>query len=201
MQIDDWFAEIRLKYSKHMQCGKGCSACCHGLFDISIADAVQVVVALTKLPEQLQATVIQNAAQLQEKIDHVAPELPAPLLFSEDDPRIDLIVDAAGSPPCPFLGGAGECFIYENRPLPCRLEGVPMVDIETGLFGDWCELNFTEGLQESALQDLKQDYSALDAAEHRRSMDIADQRRLPESRAVTFIASAVVARKYWMKQL
>jgi Fe-S-cluster containining protein len=201
MPIDDWFAEIRRKYPKHMQCGKGCSACCHGLFDISVADAVQVVQALTKLPEDLQERVIRISEQLQEKIGRVAPELPAPLLFSEDDPRIDLVVDAAGSPPCPFLGSGGDCLIYQDRPLPCRLEGIPMVDTEDGVFGDWCELNFTEGVPESALQDLKQDYGALDAAEYRRSTEIAEQRRLPDARAVTFIASAVVARKYWMKQL
>ncbi len=39
--------------------------------------------------------------------------------------------------------------IYE-RPMACRLEGVPMVDTRHGLLGDWCDLNFTGGVPEDA---------------------------------------------------
>ena len=111
--------------------------------------------------------------------------------FSEDDPRIDQIVDNANSPACPFLGDAGECLIYEHRPLACRLEGVPMVDVNEGLFGDWCELNFVEGIPDSALRDLAQDYNRIDASEETRSAAVARQAGLPDARAVTFIPSVI----------
>jgi len=29
--IDKWFKQIREKYANHMQCGKGCTACCQAL--------------------------------------------------------------------------------------------------------------------------------------------------------------------------
>jgi len=111
--------------------------------------------------------------------------------FSEDDPRIDQIVDSANNPACPCLGDAGECLIYEHRPLACRLEGVPMVDVNEGLFGDWCELNFVEGVPDSAMRDLKLDYNRIDASEETRSAAIARQSGLPDPRAVTFIPSVI----------
>src|SRR5262245_43308006 len=131
MNIDDWFATIRKRYSNEMQCGKGCTACCHGLFDISLADANVVATGFQKLPETLQADVYAKAAHLQVSI-------PAKF-FRDDDPTIDQVVESASNAACPCLGPAGECLIYENRPLACRLEGVPMVDVHDGLFGDWCE--------------------------------------------------------------
>ncbi len=45
MNIEEWFKNIRERYSSQMQCGRGCMACCHGLFDISLADAVEVALA------------------------------------------------------------------------------------------------------------------------------------------------------------
>jgi hypothetical protein len=91
--IDQWFAEIRMKYANHMQCGKGCTACCHGLFDISIADVVAVARALGKLPQHLRDEVVRKAEKLQDGIRRLVPA--APVLLPEDDPRVDAIVDAA----------------------------------------------------------------------------------------------------------
>ena len=33
------FARVFVTYPDQMQCGRGCALCCHGLFDISFADA------------------------------------------------------------------------------------------------------------------------------------------------------------------
>src|SRR5689334_19636010 len=139
--IDAWFKRIREKYTNQMQCGKGCTACCHGLFDISLADADSVATGFRKLPDDVQRIVHLKACQLDADID--------PKILGDDDPRIDDIVENASSAPCPCLGDSGECLIYDDRPLPCRLEGVPMVDVRDGVFGDWCELNFKDGVSHS----------------------------------------------------
>jgi Fe-S-cluster containining protein len=114
-----------------------------------------------------------------------------PSLFDEDDPRIDAIVDAATGTPCPCLGEAGECLIYEQRPLACRLEGIPMVDVREGLFADWCELNFGDGLPEAAAADLVMDYNRIDESQEQESAFVAGLYGLPDHRAVTFIASVI----------
>jgi Fe-S-cluster containining protein len=186
MNIDEWFAKVRSKYAAHMQCGKGCTACCHGLFDITLADAVEVARGFQKLPADVQQRVRSRALELDAAI-----AASGETLFDEDDPRIDRIVDGANNPPCPCLGDAGECLIYEHRPMACRLEGVPMVDVRDGLFGDWCELNFKDGIPETALRDLTQDYEGIETAQESRSDAVAERAGLPNPRAVTFIPSVI----------
>jgi Fe-S-cluster containining protein len=198
MNIDEWFAGIRAKYTSQMQCGKGCTACCHGLFDISLADAVEVARGFQELPPDVQLHLARRAADLYAVIRRSAPDKGTPVLFAEDDARIDAAVDAANEPPCPLLGGKGECLIYEHRPMACRLEGVPMIDVHDGLFGDWCELNFTQGIPKSAKTDLQQDYEAIDTEQDRRSSDCARRAGLPNARAVTFIPSVISEyRSFW----
>jgi len=191
MNIDEWFGQVRKKYASQMQCGKGCTACCHGLFDISLADVGGVVSGFSRLPDDLRQQVHARAVNLQNVVRKVAPGLSTPSLFDEDDPRIDAVVEAATGAPCPFLGEAGECLIYEHRPLACRLEGVPMVDKHEGLFADWCELNFKEGLPKTVEYDLSLDYNQIDAAQDRESAEVAVRFGLPDQRLVTFIPSVI----------
>lgn len=201
MSIDEWFAGIREKYSAQMQCGKGCTACCHGLFDISLADVARMTLGFQQLPQHVQDEVRVKAVALHASIRESAPQESTPTLFNPDDPRIDNIVDGAGSPPCPFLATDGRCLIYEHRPMACRLEGVPMVDVRDGLFGDWCELNFLDGVNAQAKTDLAQDYDKLSSDDEGLSLAIARRAGLPESGLVTFIPCAVIEHDNFWKRL
>ena len=199
INIDDWFKTIREKYAAHMQCGKGCTACCHGLFDISLEDALQVARGYRQLPADIRQQVYTRALALQQAILGHRP--PSPTLFGEDDPQIDEIVNAANSPPCPCLGDGGECLIYDYRPISCRLEGVPMVDTRDGLFSDWCELNFVDGIPENAVNDLKRDYDSINSAEAGRSAKVAARAGIRDHRAITFIPSVISEYEEFWKQL
>ncbi len=200
MNIDEWFRQIREKYAANMQCGRGCTACCHGLFDISLSDAVEVARGFHALPPNLQECVRARAAHLDDQIHKAAPDLAQPAIVPEDDQRIDRIIDAVEIASCPCLGETGECLIYDRRPLACRLEGVPMVDIRQGLFGDWCELNFKDGIPQSALAELEQDYDRLDELQESQSSDVARRAELSDPRAVTFIPSVIVEHESFWKR-
>jgi Fe-S-cluster containining protein len=200
--IDAWFKQIREKYGNQMQCGKGCTACCHGLFDISLADAVEVARGFQRLTDSVQRDVHSKAETLYGAIAPATSGSSGPSLFSEDDTRVDAIVDSANNPKCPLLGPSGECRIYEHRPLACRLEGAPMVDIHQGLFGDWCELNFKEGIPVGAMIDFQQDYDRIDAIQEALSARVARQAALDNPRAITFIPSVIVEYdKFWKNLL
>jgi len=200
--IDKWFGTVRAKYAAGMRCGKGCTACCHGLFDISLADAAAVAKGFQGLPLEMQQRVHENASSLHAAIRKTLTDEAQPTIFSEDDPMADKIVDTANNPPCPCLGDSGECLIYDHRPLSCRLEGVPMVDVDDGLFGDWCELNFEEGVPTEARPDLQLDYSAIDAVDEARSGIVAQQAGFVDHRAVTFIPSVIAEYDtFWKSRL
>jgi Fe-S-cluster containining protein len=201
VNVDEWFKVIRQKYAAQMQCGKGCTACCHGLFVISLGDAVEVARGFQELPPDTQRRVHARAAALHDAIRQAAPEAPKPAFFGEDDPRIDHIIETANNPPCPCLGDAGECLIYDRRPLSCRLEGAPMIDARDGLFGDWCELNFKQGIPDAAIGELTQDYNIIDAADDARSAEVARRAGLPDPRAVTFIPSVIAEFESFWKLL
>ena len=66
-----------------------------------------------------------------------------------------------------------------------------MVDVHDGLLGDWCELNFKEGVHTLARRDLQLDYSVIDANVEARSFIVSQQARLADDRAVTFISPVI----------
>lgn len=157
--LDAWFHSIQSAQTDQMQCANGCSRCCYGLFDVSLPDALLIMQGFRRLPLDRRQTVVEAAAGIQHKIMRECPELEAPFFLcglSED--AIDRIAERVGRVRCPLLGEADGCLIYSYRPLACRLEGVPMVDVRDGLFGDWCELNFRGGAAPELLESLRLDY-------------------------------------------
>jgi Fe-S-cluster containining protein len=103
---------------------------------------------------------------IQNEISRLAPELKTPYILSEiSQEEIDRIADSLEKVRCPFLNERNERLIYERRPIACRLEGVPMVDAQDGLFGDWCKLNFTGGIDEEIKKFAQQDYYKIQKAE------------------------------------
>jgi Fe-S-cluster containining protein len=165
--VDHWFSHILTSHAGRMQCRQGCALCCYGLFDISLPDAVVAAEGMLALPHAVREQVWARAVRLQDVILRQVPELNPPyVLDGPDNEGIDRIVEAADNPRCPFLGEQDQCLIYEHRPLACRLEGAPMVDARDGLFGDWCELNFTGGVSEEARRTLVLDYAGIQELEY-----------------------------------
>lgn len=192
--VDKWFSAVRDSHAGHLQCGRGCALCCYGLFDISFPDALMVADALDILGKDARQAVTDRAAEIQQIIRNEAPDLSPPFLLDQlSEQRLDQIVDRARSPRCPLLGMENECLIYPDRLLACRLEGVPMVDTRDGLFGDWCELNFTGGLPQEAVRDFERDYHEMQQAEDGLTESLTQcflGRKL--RRATVFIPSLIV---------
>jgi Fe-S-cluster containining protein len=193
-EIEAWYLRARASQGRHMHCGNGCALCCHGLFDISVADALLVAEAFAGLPAEQKAAVEGRARVIQERICAAAPALAPPyILDSVLEEQLDVIVEHAMSPPCVFLGAQHECLIYERRPLACRLEGLPMVDAHDGLFGYWCELNFTEGVPPASLKELECDYYGLQNVEEVATEIVSEEVTGLKRRQLTVYIPSIVA--------
>ncbi len=74
-----------------------------------------------------------------------------------------------------------------------------MVDSHDGLFGDWCEFNFTDGVGAESQQDLQRDYYALQEAERSSTAALAESLLGERLDAVTvFIPSLIVeCENFW----
>lgn len=126
-RVDAWFARGKARHPGVIPCAAGCSACCHGPFDVSVADVALIRRGLPKLPPEARAEVVRRARALVEKARAREPGWEAPFaIASIGEDRFDALCDALAPEPCPCLDDAGRCRIYEDRPLVCRFIGLPM---------------------------------------------------------------------------
>ncbi|NLC71319.1 MAG: YkgJ family cysteine cluster protein [Desulfuromonadaceae bacterium] len=143
-EVDSWFAGcIASAGTERIACGRGCSECCRGLFDITLLDAFLIQEAIADLPQAAREEARQRAVSRLPELKRLWPDLSPPYLLNglpgeewmempEDDPT-----------PCPLLGENRLCLIYEARPMTCRLQGLPHVDRSGEVFLEsWCSHNF-----------------------------------------------------------
>jgi Fe-S-cluster containining protein len=127
-RLDAWFAEAVKREGSVIPCRSGCTACCHGPFDISPADAALLREGLKALPDATRDEIRVRGELLLTRMQAIAPEWGAPWdLDTLGEDGFDQIADALAGEPCPMLGAKGECRVYEHRPLVCRLIGLPML--------------------------------------------------------------------------
>jgi Fe-S-cluster containining protein len=127
-RLDEWFEEGRRHARGLLPCRCGCSACCHGPFDVSVADVELLLDALRRLPPDEQAEVKRRARALLDKMEAQEPDWPEPhAVLDLGDQRFDRLCEALADEPCPLLDDAGRCRIYADRPLVCRLIGLGMI--------------------------------------------------------------------------
>lgn len=124
-RIDEWHQRVRDRFPGVVPCRAGCAACCHGPFDISVADALVVRDAVAALPDRERDAVRQRARAQVSRLENAEPSFRFPWDVSRlDEARFDALVEGEADVPCPALGSAGECMIYRNRPMVCRLMGL-----------------------------------------------------------------------------
>ena len=134
-RADQFFSSVASSQPQNLQCGRGCSLCCYGLFEIGSGDVPVIAEGLEKLHPARRKKIIRRA------IDIVA-ESAHPNLRECSPIEKEKFFERTASVACPNLSDAGECMIYESRPLVCRTFGLPLRDSERYV-GDVCELNFT----------------------------------------------------------
>ena len=145
-EVDSWFRRCLEKHPNLISCRSGCSECCRGLFDITLLDAFYLKRGFDKLPESIKVKNLKVASQRLEQLSLLNPDFVEPWFLNgipEDD--WDILMPEEDETPCLLLSEDGGCLVYEHRPMTCRLNGIPLIDISgEELFDEWCTLNFTE---------------------------------------------------------
>jgi len=135
-RADEFFASVMRAQPQNLQCGRGCSLCCHGLFEIGSGDVPLIEEGLEKLHPKRRKMIVRRATEIVAESQH-------PNLRECSPIEKEAFFERTASTPCPALNEAGECLIYESRPLVCRTFGLPLRNREEYI-GDVCELNFTD---------------------------------------------------------
>jgi Fe-S-cluster containining protein len=134
-RADEFFSSVAKEQPQNLQCGRGCSLCCYGLFEIGSGDVPVIADRLAKLHPARRKKIIGRAVAIMEANEH-------PNLRDCSPDEKESFFDRTSSVACPNLSDAGECMIYDARPLVCRTFGLPIREDERYI-GDVCELNFT----------------------------------------------------------
>ncbi|HUP62326.1 MAG TPA: YkgJ family cysteine cluster protein [Thermoanaerobaculia bacterium] len=138
-RADEHFDSVMREQPQNLQCGRGCSLCCYGLFEIGSGDVPVIAEGLEKLHPMRRKKVIRRALEIVESSAH-------PDLRECTPDEKEAFFERTKSTPCPNLDENGACMMYEHRPLVCRTFGLPLREGRNYL-GDICELNFTSASQ------------------------------------------------------
>jgi Fe-S-cluster containining protein len=161
-EVDEWFRHCQRIHPDYIACGKGCSACCRGLFDITLMDALNCRRGFDLLSGEIQVTVRLASSKRLSDLTQIRPEFTTPWIINRipEEQWHEIMPEDDGTP-CVFLSNQGTCLIYDFRPMTCRLNGIPLIDVSgEGMSEEWCTLNFV-GIDPEDVGDISYHFKEL----------------------------------------
>lgn len=141
-EVDAWFTSCLQAGGTQLACRGGCSACCRGLFDITLLDAWLIKEAFAGLAPDLRARILGRCRERLAELGGRWPDLREPYLLNGLPEEEWTAMPEEDETPCPLLDDRGYCLVYAARPLTCRLHGLPNVDFSGEDFdGTVCTLH------------------------------------------------------------
>ena len=129
-QVDDVFNQVKNQYQDCVRCEQGCSDCCHALFDLTFIEALYINHQFNATCEGLEKLQILDKANTADRKIHQIKKT----VFNEfkkDGNEVKILGKMAMERVrCPFLTQENTCFMYQYRPLTCRLYGIPVASNE-----------------------------------------------------------------------
>jgi Fe-S-cluster containining protein len=123
-QVDAVFHKVSGNFVSEVSCKKGCSDCCHALFDLTLIEAMYLNSKFSALDEICRNEILIEA----DKADRKAHVLKKKV--SKEANKIDhseiLLRTAKERLRCPLLNSKDTCSLYEYRPITCRVYGIPL---------------------------------------------------------------------------
>lgn len=145
-RIDLWFdRSLEAARPGQIACARGCNACCRGLFDITLLDALLLQQGFRTLPRSVREASLEQSRRRLDELRRRWPGFSAPYRLNAmpDEKWTEMPED--DETPCPLLGADGDCLIYLWRPMICRLHGLPNIDFSGEIFSrEWCTKNFPD---------------------------------------------------------
>lgn len=110
-EVDQAVEAVKKRFPAEVKCRRGCSDCCHAVFDVSLAEAVAIQKEFMKLPREKRRLATRQAKKALEQWNRLVQQ-------KADISRARIR--------CPLLSEDHLCMLYEMRPVNCRTYGVPV---------------------------------------------------------------------------
>jgi len=124
-EVDAVFTKFENEMGDLVKCGKGCSDCCYALFDVTLVEGMYIN---AKFNEQYSGIERSNILARADQADRDIHKLKRKVFKASQSGQAvnEILMEVAKARVrCPMLGDDDLCTIYENRPITCRLYGVP----------------------------------------------------------------------------
>lgn len=135
-QVDEVFARMKNDFPLEVKCDNGCTDCCYALFDLSLVEALYLNLKFSQLPSQVRNEVLLEADKADRKIHKIKKTLSKAQSEGQDEKEL-LEKASREKVRCPLLKD-DKCVAYQDRPITCRLYGIPM---NTGHVSATCALS------------------------------------------------------------
>jgi Fe-S-cluster containining protein len=120
-KADILFKTIQEKYPDSVRCRIRCCDCCHAVFGILPIEAAFINYHFNRLERKVRRDVLRRAEKAEEEMLKAKDRLKV----FEDKPGMKVYGLGKQRVRCPFLSDQEACVFYENRPIICRIYGVP----------------------------------------------------------------------------
>jgi len=138
--LDAWTAAADQRHPSVIPCRRGCTACCSGPFDISVADVLLLQQTVGDLPPDQRTRLLNRADAAAARQRALAPDWAAPYDVRDlGEVRFDGLCDGLEADPCPCLE-EGACTVYAGRPAVCRMMGLGLVSPDDRKVANECPI-------------------------------------------------------------
>jgi Fe-S-cluster containining protein len=120
-KADYLFKTIQERYPDSVHCRIRCCDCCQAVFGVFPIEAAYIHRQFNRLDRKIRRDILRRA----EKAESEVVKAKDTLKVFEDKPQMKVYGLGKQRVRCPFLSEKEECVLYENRPVICRIYGVP----------------------------------------------------------------------------
>ncbi|MCP3872378.1 MAG: YkgJ family cysteine cluster protein [Desulfobacteraceae bacterium] len=123
--VDAVFDRVKSEYPKEVFCREKCSDCCYAIFDLTLIEALYLK---DKFNNKFEGKVKNDLIETADKTDRVLVKMKRDAFKEVKNGANELDVIGKMSQErvrCPLLGEDNLCVMYENRPITCRVYGIP----------------------------------------------------------------------------
>lgn len=125
-QCDELFGRVQEQFPSEVVCQHGCNDCCHAMFDLSLVEAMYINRSFAEAFDfgSLRSSVLEAAGEA----DRQAARLKRQYFLQSKQGLSDAEIMAQAAHDrirCPLLGANQGCLLHDQRPITCRLYGVP----------------------------------------------------------------------------
>ncbi|OEU67771.1 MAG: hypothetical protein BA863_11815 [Desulfovibrio sp. S3730MH75] len=125
-EVDKAFDTVSKQTEDGINCGKGCSDCCHALFDLTLVEAIYLNRKFNESYKGMPRSIILQRSDVADR-DLQKIKRRAFKASQTGTAAQDIIKEISlARVKCPLLGEDDLCELYDFRPLTCRIYGVPM---------------------------------------------------------------------------